>query len=384
MDDFPSRPYCIGIIILCMVLAILASIAQSSIDEDEVRKTNQTLATTRWLHIFCGFWFVQCGIQFFDQYQWLIAIVLIYVFTLICIQLPKRWIHQHPAKWPIHIYQMFEGIFYLFSLPTQITTFFEEEDISEEEIREMIKDGSESGHIDQAQNAMIENIFEMDDVAVEEICTHRSEVISLNLDQDIEVWHQIIHDHRHTFYPVYKDDEDNVIGLLDTRDYFRMRSNASKEEILKAAVDEPFFVAESTKIDHLFKEMTARKNYFAIVLDEYGGLTGICTLHDIMESLVGEIYEEDEIDTKDIQRLDQYQWRIHGRAELEDVEEALHIDLHDEEDETFNGYILSQYGHIPEDGSHFEVDTDQMRIIVREVKNHRIGQTIVELRETAS
>ena len=103
-----------------------------------------------------------------------------------------------------------------------------------------------------------------------------------------------------------------------------------------------------------------------------------------MESLVGEIYEEDEVDTKDIQRLDQYQWRIHGRAELEDVEEALHIDLHDEDDETFNGYILSQYGHIPEDGSHFEVDTDQMRIIVREVKNHRIGQTIVELRETAS
>ena len=145
-------------------------------------------------------------------------------------------------------------------------------------------------------------------------------------------------------------------------------------------MDAPFFEAESCKVYHLFKEMTAHKNYFAIVLDEYGGMTGICTLHDIMESLVGEIYEEDELDRKEIQRIDSNQWRIYGSAEIEDVEQALGISLHDDdENETFNGYILSQYGRIPENGSQFEIRTKDLLITVKEVKNHRIEQTIVQL-----
>lgn len=371
---------------MCIIVAMISSMTQVVVDKDDVLQTNRVLATTRWIQVFCGFWSVYIASGWFSsQIRWIVAVIGIYVFTLVCVQLPKRWVQKHPqVRWPMYIYAKFQGILYLLSLPVQIPTFFAHDNVSEEDIRELIKDGSQSGNIDQAQTEMIENIFEMDDVAIEEICTHRSDVIALHLNQDVKVWDEIIHDHRHTFYPVCKEDEDDVVGLLDTRDYFRMESNASKEDIMKQAVDAPFFVAESTKIDRLFKEMTARKNYFAIVLDEYGGLTGICTLHDIMESLVGEIYEEDEIDTKDIQRLDQYQWRINGSAEIEEVEKALHIDLKDEEDETFNGYILTQYGHIPEDGAHFEVNTDKMRIIVREVKNHRIGQTIVELKEATS
>ena len=252
----------------------------------------------------------------------------------------------------------------------------EQEDYSEEDIYEVIN----SGGVEPSQKEFIENLFEFDDTPVEEICTHRSEVVCLYLNDDKETWKKTILENRHTLYPVCDEDNDDVVGILDTRDYFRLDS-IEQDNVINKAMDQPFFISQNMKADVLLKEMKIKKVYFAVLLDEYGGMTGIVTLHDIIETLLGEIQEDDDIDEPDpIQQIDADQFRIYGQADIEDVEKALGISLEDEDCDTFGGYILNHYGQIPDEGSHFKVNLDLMDVYVKEVKNHRIGQTIVQIK----
>ena len=253
----------------------------------------------------------------------------------------------------------------------------EQEDYSEEDIYEVIN----SGGVEPSQKEFIENLFEFDDTPVEEICTHRSEVVCLYLNDDKETWKKTILENRHTLYPVCDEDNDDVVGILDTRDYFRLDS-IEQDNVINKAMDQPFFISQNMKADVLLKEMKIKKVYFAVLLDEYGGMTGIVTLHDIIETLLGEIQEDDDIEEPDpIQQIDADQFRIYGQADIEDVEKALGISLEDEDCDTFGGYILNHYGQIPDEGSHFKVSLDLMDVYVKEVKNHRIGQTIVQIKQ---
>ena len=274
----------------------------------------------------------------------------------------------------------------LFQILCTPLTFFvripvlnESEEVTEEDIREMIQTSQESGHIEEPQKELFDNLFEFDDTSVEEICTHRSEVICLYLEDDMDKWKQVIHDNRHTFYPICQEDEDDVVGVLDTRDYFRMDAQ-NQDYILAHAVDKPLFVLENTKADDCFMEMKKRKYYFAIVIDEYGGMSGIVTLHDIVETILGEMYEEeDEEEPEEIQKLDQNTFRIYGSASLEDVQEALNISLPVQDYDTFGGYLLSSYGSVPDDGEQFDIHFDDMDVTVKEMKNHRVMETIVNV-----
>ncbi len=360
-------------IILCITslgIGCLFTIAKHSNEH-----TNTLLTNTRFAQIVCGLFFGYGLIQIIDIPWWIVLIVASYIYVLVAIQISIRLTKvQTLVQVSNFVYKILASILSVLTFVIRINTLIEKEDVSEADIREMISGGSE---IDEPQKEMIENVFEMDDIPIEEICTHRSEVIVLNLDEDTDQWRQIIHDNRHTFYPVCDKDEDDVVGILDTRDYFRLDKDTDKNYILDRSMDDPFFVSENMKIDELFSEMTNRKNYFSVLVDEYGGMTGIATLHDIMESLVGEILEEDENENDEITKLGERLWRIYGSAPLEEVEDVLGIDLNDEDNETFNGYILSQYGKIPDDGSRFEVNTEKLRIHVRSVENHRIGETIV-------
>lgn len=363
--------------IVAIILAGTCSMLQEYLEDEDIDKQNEILGNTRWMIVLCGMLCIALSTQ--TQFNiWISMIVSTYIFTLFGIQLPKRIANQKDHQKQVKaIYAILHPFLSVLAFPVRFATIIKEQ-VREEDIREMLNEGSD---IDVPQKEMIENVFEMDDIDVEEICTHRSEVIMLSLDQQPSEWRETIHENRHTMYPICGEDEDDIIGVLDSRDYFRLSDDSSQDVIINKAMDEPFFVAENTKVDELFEQMTNRKNYFSIVVDEYGGMTGIVTLHDIMESLVGEIYEEDEeIEPLDIRRIDLNQWWIRGSAEISDVEEALEIELNDEDNETFNGYVLSQYGHIPEDGSQFELDLPQWIINVKEVKNHRIEQTIVQIK----
>lgn len=258
-----------------------------------------------------------------------------------------------------------------------------EESVSEEEIRMMVDAGSEKGTIDEEEKELIQNVFEFDDLAADDIATHRTDIDLLWLDDTIEKWEETIHESRHTFFPVCKDTVDNIVGVLNAKDYFRLKVK-TLDNIMKSCVRPAFFVPETVKADVLFKNMKQKKNYFAIVLDEYGGMTGIVTITDILESIVGD-YDEDTItqqeEEPDILKVDDTTWKISGTAEISDVEEQLKIALDCEDVDTFGGYVFSVLGIVPEDGETLTAETDLLEISVTEVKEHRIEKTVVRIKE---
>ncbi len=259
-----------------------------------------------------------------------------------------------------------------------------EESVSEEEIRMMVDAGSEKGTIDEEEKELIQNVFEFDDLSADDIATHRTDIDLLWMDDTVEKWEETIHESRHTFFPVCRDTVDNIVGVLNAKDYFRLK-NKSQDNIMKNCVKPPFFVPETVKADVLFKNMKTKKNYFAIVLDEYGGMTGIVTITDILESIVGD-YDEDTITAQeeepDILQVDERVWKISGTAELKEVEEELKIALDCEDCDTFGGYVFSVLGIVPEDGETLTADTDILEISVTEVKEHRIEKTVVRIKES--
>lgn len=310
---------------------------------------------------------------------YVVVLLLVYVYILLSDLLPRKFANTHLDKFEKPFMSIAKGIQSLFTPFTFFLRFQvekEQEDYSEEDIYEVINGGG----VEPSQKEFIENLFEFDDTPVEEICTHRSEVVCLYLNDDKETWKKTILENRHTLYPVCDEDNDDVVGILDTRDYFRLDS-IEQDNVINKAMDQPFFISQNMKADVLLKEMKIKKVYFAVLLDEYGGMTGIVTLHDIIETLLGEIQEDDDIEEPDpIQQIDADQFRIYGQADIEDVEKALGISLEDEDCDTFGGYILNHYGQIPDEGSHFKVSLDLMDVYVKEVKNHRIGQTIVQIK----
>lgn len=374
------------LILFTFILNILFSMTSSIVStnkeiEDESYKYQATL---KWLSLCMEIFGIVMSVIYLQPMihtplLYIVVLLLVYAYILLSDLLPRKFANAHLNQFEKSFMSIAKGIQ---SLCTPFTFFLrfevekEQEDYSEEDIYEVIN----SGGVEPSQKEFIENLFEFDDTPVEEICTHRSEVVCLYLNDDKETWKNTILENRHTLYPVCDEDNDDVVGILDTRDYFRLDS-IEQDNVINKAMDQPFFISQNMKADVLLKEMKIKKVYFAVLLDEYGGMTGIVTLHDIIETLLGEIQEDDDIEEPDpIQQIDSDQFRIYGQADIEDVEKALGISLEDEDCDTFGGYILNHYGQIPDEGSHFKVSLDLMDVYVKEVKNHRIGQTIVQIK----
>lgn len=253
-----------------------------------------------------------------------------------------------------------------------------DDEVSEEDIRMMIDVGSENGTIDKTEKEFIQNVFEFDDLTAGEVAVHRTEVSLLWLEESPEEWNKTIHGSRHKIYPVCDETVDHVVGLLDAKDYFRLDCK-DKNTIMEKAVHPAYFVPESVKLDVLFKNMKKSRNSFAIVLDEHGGTTGIITINDLLEQLVGDFdYEEsDDRLPEAIESLDSKTWKITGNPPLDDIEKALDISLKSDECETFSGLVFDELGSIPDDGSTFDVETAGLVIKVTSVKNHQVETAIV-------
>lgn len=374
------------LILFTFILNILFSMTSSIVStnkeiEDDSYKYQATL---KWLSLCMEVFGIVMSVIYLQSLihgplLYVVVLLLVYVYILLSDLLPRKFANAHSDKFEKPFMSIAKGIQSLFTPFTFFLRFEvekEQEDYSEEDIYEVINGGG----VEPSQKEFIENLFEFDDTPVEEICTHRSEVVCLYLNDDKETWKKTILENRHTLYPVCDEDNDDVVGILDTRDYFRLDS-IEQDNVINKAMDQPFFISQNMKADVLLKEMKIKKVYFAVLLDEYGGMTGIVTLHDIIETLLGEIQEDDDIEEPDpIQQIDADQFRIYGQADIEDVEKALGISLEDEDCDTFGGYILNHYGQIPDEGSHFKVSLDLMDVYVKEVKNHRIGQTIVQIK----
>lgn len=251
-----------------------------------------------------------------------------------------------------------------------------DEEVDEEEILMMVDAGSEIGAIDAQEKEFIENVFEFDDLTADEIATHRTEVAILWIEDSMEEWAKTIHDSRHTLYPVCEDSADNVIGILNAKDYFRL-DDKSRESVMREAVKDPFFVPATIKADVLFRNMKKSRNAMAIVLDEYGGMVGIVTLNDLIEQLVGDLGEdtpEEEAAEPHVEQIDETTWAIIGNVELYDIEQALDVDIGLEEVDTFTGLVFGELDFIPNDGEQdIELDFKGLHIHITRIEDHQIA-----------
>ncbi len=322
-----------------------------------------------------------------------ITIILSYITLVFGELVPKRLAMKAPQKVSLALaglLRVVSIIFYpLVALLTVSTNAVlrlmkidpnaEDETVTEEEILMLADAAGEKGTIDSEEQEMIQNVFEFDDLSLDEICTHRKDAVILYVEDSLEEWKHIIDQSRHSRFPVCGETADDVIGVLDAKDFFRLYG-CSKDEMMEWAVDPAYYVPSTIKADVLLRNMKKTGHYFAIVLDEYGGMDGIITLKDLVEQLIGDLVEEDEIARpKDIVRIRDNSWKIQGTASLDDVAEELGVTLPVDEYDTFGGYVFGVLGSIPDDGSRFELDTDGMHIRVFRVKDHRLDGSIVTL-----
>lgn len=255
----------------------------------------------------------------------------------------------------------------------------EEEEVGEEEIRMMVDVGSEKGTIDCDERDFIQNVFEFDDLSAEELVTHRTDVVMLDVNDSMEVWEKTISSTRHTLYPICDDSADKIVGILNTKEYFRLEDK-SRESVMNNAVNQPYFVPDTVKADTLFRNMKEKKHTLAVVLDEYGGMTGIITINDLVEQLVGDLCGDcEEEESRLIELIGENTWKICGSAFLEDVEKEVGITVPCEECETFNGLIFHALGSIPEDGSDIEVEIAGLQVKVTEIRNHQVETAVVRV-----
>ena len=251
--------------------------------------------------------------------------------------------------------------------------------VTEEDIMQMVDIGEEKGAIEADERDMIENIFEFNNMNAGDCMIHRKDITAIDIEStDAEIL-ETIRQSGLSRFPVYEGSIDNVLGILTTRDYLLSRADG-RNVPLRALVRPAHFVPESVRTDVLFKEMQTRKQHIAIVVDEYGGTSGLITLEDLLEEIVGNIYDEfDPKEEPEITRLSGGRWRISGAADLESVAEALDIRLpSDLEYDTLGGLVFSRLTEIPSDGEHPVVEYFGLRISVEQIADRRVEWAVVE------
>lgn len=259
-----------------------------------------------------------------------------------------------------------------------------EDEITEEEIRMMVDEGSLKGAIDPSEKEMIQNVFEFDDKSAEDVMTHRTEVSLLWLEESVEDWERTILESRHSYYPICHETTDNVVGVLNAKDYFRLKDK-TRENIMKHAVRPPYFVPETARLDVLLRNMKKTRNHFSIVLDRYGGMSGIITINDLLEELVGDLDDDHTVPEKPplIERVDSKTWKIHGSAPLEMVSQQLEVMLPEDDYDTFGDLVFGTLGYIPDDGSTPELEIFGLIIKVTEIKEHQLEKALVYIEQKA-
>ena len=267
----------------------------------------------------------------------------------------------------------------------KLKTEAEDEQVSEDDIRMMVDVGGESGSIEEDEKEMIQNIFEFNDIAISEIMTRVSDVNAISIEDSEEDILRIIKESGNSRFPVYKDDINDIIGILNSRE-FLINLNDENGKSVRDMLRKPYFVPETIKADQLFSDMQKNKVHISIVIDEYGETRGIVTLEDLLEEIVGNIYDEyDAAETPAIEPLPDGRWKVQGTLSIEDLNDELGIHITDDRDyDTVGGMIFSCLHTIPEDGKQFTVEVNGLKITVTRVEDKRIIEAIVEKTEKES
>lgn len=255
-----------------------------------------------------------------------------------------------------------------------------EEAVSEEEIKALLTAGQHSGVINETGKEFMESIFEFDDRLAFEIMTPRPDVYMLDLDDDLTNCMDELLAMRYSRIPVYQGNQDEIKGILHLKDLIIEAKQKGFEHIdLKNILQKPYFVPESIKIDVLFKKMQKAKVYMAILIDEYGGFSGIVTMEDLVEEIVGDISDEDDEVIEDIIQTTDNHYIISGSIPLDDLNEQLKLNLHSENHETLNGYLIDKLGIIPDAGAKDVIKIENLQFEILEVKDKCIEKVKLKI-----
>lgn len=256
------------------------------------------------------------------------------------------------------------------------------DDVTEEEIISMVHEGHEKGNILASEVEMINNIFEFDDKEVKDIMTHRKNILSLDGDLSYIDAVQLMIDAGKSRFPVYENDIDNIIGVLHIKDAFEysQRNEVFRTSIkdIKGLIKEADFVPETVNINDLFKRMQAKKNHLAMVIDEYGQISGIVAMEDILEELVGEIEDEHDEEEDLIRINDDQSYYMDGMTDFSDVKETLNLPLEEDAFETLNGFLIAQMDKIPEENEKPVINAYGYEFSVLSVNDNVIGQVMIK------
>ena len=326
---------------------------------------------------------------FMDQ-LWADVIVLLcvaFVLLWLTVYVPRSYAARRPQKAAVFfgparmVFLLLRPVNALFRLLTNLVLRMvgvrptdTVEEVSEDEIMLMVEEGEETGAIEAAEKELIENVFEFNNMTAEDIMIHRTDMEVVWQEDTHEEILTTIRESGLSRFPVCGEDIDDIVGVLSTREYL-LNAQLEEPKPLAELLRKAYFVPESVRADLLFREMQTEKVHMAIVVDEYGGTSGLLTMEDLLEQLVGDIYDEfDEVEEQEISKLSDDTWRISGSAALETVFEALDLpfDEEDEDCDTLGGLVFSKLSVIPQDGTQPEVEVPGMRIQVEEIVDHRV------------
>lgn len=234
------------------------------------------------------------------------------------------------------------------------------DNVTEEEIITMVNEGHEQGVILESEAKMITNIFEFGDKVAGDVMIHRKNIIAIDGNTTLENAVKMIIDAGMSRVPIYEEDIDNIVGILHFKDAFREYGDFGKRKLtvlaFKDMLYDAHFIPETRSISILFKEMQTLKNHMSIVIDEYGQTAGLVTMEDIIEEIVGNIFDEHDAQEENITKKSENVYDVEGLTQLDDLEELLSIEFDEEEFDTLNGFLISKLGRIPEDDEKFEIE----------------------------
>lgn len=323
----------------------------------------------------------------------IITLVLSYFNLVLGELVPKRLAMKKSeaismvAVQPLSFLSMVTGPFV--KLLTLSTNFFvrllgvdpneEDEKVTEEEIRMMVDVGEEKGTIHETEKLMINNIFEFNNKTVSDIMTHRTEIVALPVEEDLDGVITFINAEKYSRVPVFEENIDNIIGILHSKDLIEYAlTDAPKEAFsLKEIIRQPYFVPASKKTDELFKELQRNKTHMAVIIDEYGGTAGIATMEDLVEEIMGNIFDEYDEEEKEIDKIDENTFIINGSTSLDVVKEYLEAELPVDEYDTLSGFLVGQLGRIPDKKDNPTVEFNGLLFKIEEVEEKRVSKVKV-------
>ena len=330
-------------------------------------------------------WIPGLGVGFWQALSIVVITIILSFFTLIFGELvPKRLAMKYSEKIAYSTIGIISFISVLTSpfvkLLTATTNLvskifgvseYEEEVVTEEEIKMMVDQGQEKGVIKKNEKDLINNVFQLNDIDAAEIMTHRTDIFAIEINDNIYELLDEIDEYKYSRIPVYEETIDDIKGILFLKDILKALSNGKKIKI-KDIMREAYYVPETKPIDEIFKELQKNKMQMAIVVDEYGGTSGLLTMEDILEELVGNIFDEYDDVEIEYNKIDENTYLIEGSIPLYELKRILAVEIPEGDYDTLSGYLIEKLGRIPDEDEKPVIEDEKLTYKIEELEDRRI------------